>query len=97
MIYGYSENMKTVIIIRDRGQLTIPDSIRRVVPWANPMSAVSISVEKPDEIIIKPHQPQKVEVNWDKLWAQIKRTRSFKGKSQGNLSTFIVKDRETRR
>lgn len=89
--------MKIVGIVRDRGQLTIPDSIRRVVSWITPMSAVSISVIKHDEIVIKPHQPQKREVDWDKLWAQIKRVRSFKGKGRGNLSAFIIKDRETRR
>lgn len=88
--------MKTVSIIRDRGQLTIPDSVRRLVSWVTPMSAVSISVVKPDEIIIRPHQAQK-DIDWDKLWAQIKRVRSFKGTGKGNLSAFIMKDRETRR
>ncbi len=88
--------MKAVSIIRDRGQLTIPDNIRKVINWANPMSAVTISVTKPDEIVIAPHQYQK-EVDWDKLWKQIKRVRAFKGKGRGNLSGFIVEDRETRR
>ncbi len=88
--------MKAVSIIRDRGQLTIPDSIRKLVKWATPLSAVSISVVKPDEIIIKPHQYQK-QVDWDQLWKQIKRVRAFKGKGRGNLSTFIMKDREARR
>lgn len=89
--------MKTVGIVRDRGQLTIPGGIRQAVSWVAPLSAVSISVVKPDEIVIKPHQPQRREIDWDKLWAQIKRVRSFKGKGGGNLSAFIVKDRETRR
>ncbi len=87
--------MKTVSIVRDRGQLTIPSSIRKAVNWVSPSSAVSISVVKPDEIVIKPH-PQK-EVDWDKLWKQIKRVRAFKGKGRGNLSAFIAEDRETRR
>lgn len=87
--------MKTVSIVRDRGQLTIPDSIRKVVNWVTPMSAVTISVMKPDEIVIKPHQPQKID--WDKLWEQIRQVRAFKGNGQGNLSAFIAKDRETRR
>lgn len=88
--------MKAVSIIRNRGQLTIPDEIRRAVSWATPLSAVSISVVKPDEIVIRPHQHQK-KVDWDKLWKQIKRVRAFKGKGRGNLSAFIAKDRETRR
>lgn len=88
--------MRVVSIIRDRGQLTIPDSIRKLVNWVTPSSAVSVSVVKPDEIIIKPHQYQK-QVDWDKLWKQIKRVRAFKGKGKGNLSAFIMKDRESRR
>ncbi len=86
--------MKTVSIIRDRGQLTIPESVRKTLHWVAPMSAVSISVIKPDEIVIRPHQYQNA-VDWDKLWKKIKRVRAFKG--QGNLSAFIAKDRQTRR
>lgn len=86
--------MKAVSIIRNRGQLTIPDSIRRTIPWMQPMSAITISVVRPDEIVIKPH---KKEYDWDKIWEQIKRVRAFKGKGRGNLSAFIAEDRETRR
>ncbi|OGE06370.1 hypothetical protein A3I53_00720 [Candidatus Curtissbacteria bacterium RIFCSPLOWO2_02_FULL_40_13b] len=85
--------MKTVII-RNRGQLTIPDSIRKTVDWISPMSAVIISIAKFDEIIIRPHKYQKI-ADWDNLWKQIKKVRAFKGK--GNLSSFIVEDREARR
>ncbi len=88
--------MKAVSIIRDRGQLTIPDSIRKSLDWVTPMSAITLSVTGPDEIIIRPHQNQK-QINWDNLWRQIKHVRSFKGNGRGNLSTFIAKDRETRR
>lgn len=84
--------MQDTIIIRNRGQLTIPDSIRRAVNWANPLSAVDISVVKPDEIVIKPHQPQK-EVDWDKIWEGIRKARAVKGKGRGNLSKFIAEDR----
>ena len=86
--------MKTVSIIRERGQLTIPDSIRKVVNWARPLSAISIAVVNPDEIVIRPHGSQKT-VDWDKLWKQMKRVRSFKGKNKTSLSEFIAKDRET--
>lgn len=82
----------TVSIIRSRGQLTIPDSIRALRSWANPNSAIIITSDHPDEIVIRPHKKQ---VDWDKLWKQIKRVRAFKGKGQGNLSEFIAKDRET--
>ena len=86
--------MHVVSIIRGRGQLTIPDSIRKTIGWVSPMSAVTISVVKPNEIVIRPHQAQ---VDWDKLWTRIRRVRAFKGKGQGNLSAFIVMDRESRR
>ena len=83
--------MKAVSIIRGRGQLTIPDSIRKSVGWVNPASAVSITVVKPDEIVIKPHQAQ---VDWDKIWVDIQKARSINGKSsKGNLSEFIAEDR----
>lgn len=87
--------MKTVSIIRQRGQLTIPESVRRRVKWVSPLSAVSISITKPDEIVIRPHHQQK-DVDWDGLWKQIKRVRTFKG-TRGNLSSFIQEDRKTRR
>lgn len=84
--------MKAVSIIRDRGQLTIPDSIRKVVNWVNPMSAISISVVRPDEIIIRPHHQT---IDWDKIWENIRKSRAIEGK--GNISTaeFLEKDRHS--
>lgn len=84
--------MKTVSIIRDRGQLTIPESIRRVATWATPLSAVSISVVKPDEIVIKPH---KKEYDWDKIWEMVKKSRAIKGKGTGSAAEFIEQDRQS--
>ena len=81
----------TVSIIRNRGQLTIPDSIRALRSWASTNSAVTITSDHPDEIIIKPH---KKEYDWDKMWKLINKSRSFKGKA-GNLSQFIVEDRQS--
>ena len=83
-------NTQGTAIIRDRGQLTIPDSIRKVVKWATPLSAVTISVVNPDEIVIKPHKSQ---VDWDKIWEAIKSARAIKGKGRGSLSKFIAEDR----
>lgn len=85
--------MKTVSIVRDRGQLTIPDSVRKIVNWVTPMSAVTISVMKPDEIVITPH---KKEYNWDKIWEGIRQARAIKGKGKA-MSTveFLQKDRRS--
>lgn len=78
-----------VSIVRNRGQLTIPDSIRALRGWVSPNSVVTISSERPDEIIIRPH---KKGYDWDKMWKLIKKSRSFQGKG-GNLSKFISADR----
>lgn len=82
--------MKTVSIIRDRGQLTIPDSIRKVITWINPMSAVTISVTRPDEIVITPHKQQ---LDWDKIWEGIRKARSIHGKGKISTLEFIQQDR----
>ena len=83
--------IQTTSVIRDRGQLTIPEKIRKQRQWARRASVVTIASEKPDEIVIKPY-PAK-QVDWDNLWKQIKRVRAFKGRGRGNLSQFIAEDR----
>lgn len=86
--------MKAVAIIRDRGQLTIPDSIRKVVNWVAPMSAVFISVEKSGEIVIKPHRRT---LNGDAIWPLVKAARAIKGKSKVTESAaeFLKQDRRS--
>lgn len=80
-----------IAIIRERGQLTIPEKIREIRPWASPVSVVTITSTKPDEIIIQPYSPQKV-VDWNRIWGNIQKSRSLKG-NKVKLSEFIVKDR----
>ena len=84
--------MKTVSIVRERGQLTTPDSIRRLVNWVTPLSAVSISVVRADEIVIRPHQNH---VDWDKIWESIRRSRAIHGKGKIGASEFLAKDRQS--
>ena len=84
--------MKAVGIIRDRGQLTIPESIRKVARWTGTSSVVSFSVESPQEIIITPHQAVK-EIEFSKLSEQIKNARSIRGKGNISASEFIAKNR----
>lgn len=83
--------MKTVSIIRDRGQLTIPDSIRKSVKWANPLAAVTITVTKSDEIVITPHQNQ---TDWKKIDANMKKLHAHSGKSTLSAAEFIAQDRQ---
>ena len=84
--------MKSVSIVRDRGQLTIPDSIRKVITWINPMSAVIISVIRPDEIVITPHKQM---ADYDAIWEKIKKSRAIVGKGKVSASQFIRNDRNT--
>lgn len=85
--------MNAVSIIRDRGQLTIPDSIRKVINWVSPLSAVNISVIKPDEITITPH---KKAYDWDKMWMGIRKSRAIKGKGKTiSAAEFLEKDRRS--
>lgn len=80
-------------LIRQRGQLTIPESIRREADWTSPGSPVTVVRSKADEITIRPFVPTK-SINWEELYKQIKHVRSFKGKGKAiSLSEFIAKDR----
>lgn len=82
--------MKTVSIVRERGQLTIPDSVRKLVSWVTPLSAVSISVVRPDEIVIRPHQNH---LDWDKIRESIRKSRAIHGKGKISASKFLARDR----
>lgn len=85
--------MQTISIIRERGQLTIPDSIRRNVSWAKPLSAVSISILKPNEIVIRPHVQS---VDWDQIWKNIRASRAISGKGSTSAAEFLAEDRNSR-
>lgn len=87
--------LQTKSIIRDRGQLTIPDFIRGRIDWVSPGSVVTISQLKDDEIIIRPHVSNKNEFDWNKLWRNIELARSHRGTYKGSLSEFIVSDRDS--
>lgn len=88
--------IQTTGIIRQRGQITLPDDIRDKVDWATVGSVITIKTTKADEIVIQPYSSQN-EVDWDKLWRDIERVRSYKGKYHGSLSKFVAQDRENRR
>lgn len=84
--------MKIVSIIRDRGQLTIPNSVRRLVSWIAPQSAITITIVKSDQILITPHQKQ---VDWDKIWDGIRKSRAIKGKNAISASEVLQSDRQS--
>ena len=83
----------TVSVIRSRGQLTIPESIRMQRDWVSPNSVVTISSEHPDEIIIRPHVKN---YDWDKIWEGIKKARAIKGKGKAiSAGEFLEQDRRS--
>ena len=86
---------QTNVIIRQRGQLTLPDAIREKISWLAPGSVVTINTET-NKVVLSPYSARKT-VDWDKLWKDLKRVRAFRGKGRGNLSAFIDEDRQTRR
>lgn len=86
--------MKTVAIIRERGQLTIPDSVRKIARWLHTSAVVSITIENPQEVVITPHQPA-TEAQWENLLELIKKSRSIKGKGGVSASDFIIRDRRS--
>jgi len=56
------------------------------------MSAVSISVLKPDEIVIKPHQKK---VDWDQVWENIRKSRAISSKGKISAAEFLEQDRRS--
>jgi bifunctional DNA-binding transcriptional regulator/antitoxin component of YhaV-PrlF toxin-antitoxin module len=79
-------------IIRDRGQLTIPEKIRKALKWSHTNSVVSLTATSNDELIIKPYKNEE-KTDWERIWLDIDLSRSYKSK-KGNLAKFIVNDRE---
>ena len=89
--------LQIIAIVRGRGQLTIPDSIRSKTDWVGPGSVVTVSRVKTDEIVIKPHLANSGKTDWNRLWKNIYLSRSYTGTYSGSLSEFIASDREDRR
>lgn len=87
------KNLQATVIIRNRGQLTIPEEIREALDWADSSSVVQMKVLEPKRIIIEPHQKEN-NVNWEAVWDGIALVRSFPGK-RGHLAKFIAKDRQS--
>lgn len=84
-------NIQGTAIIRDRGQLTIPEKIRDVLKWPSPNSVVSLATTSRNELVIKPYKDER-QIDWSGIWLKIDLSRSYRGK-QGNLANFIAIDR----
>ena len=84
--------MQVTSVIRNRGQLTIPDSIRKLVGWAGTMSAVTIMVNRQDEILIRPKTKA---VDMEELWKRINEVRNLRAGESFDSLDFIQKDRQS--
>lgn len=83
--------MTYTAVIRQRGQLTVPDQIRDLLTWLETGSVVGIDIDQ-EEIRITPHAQSKKIIDWDGFLSKIQLARSFRGK-RGNLSAVVVEDR----
>ncbi len=85
-------NIQGTAIIRDRGQLTIPDKIREAFDWIRTNSVISIKALSDKELVIKPYEKEK-EVDWDKIWKNLRKIRSYKSGNPRPASQIVAEDR----
>lgn len=94
------KQVRTTSIIRQRGQLTIPEVIRRYAQWLVTNGVVMITFMSPNEIRIVPYNGNgsdgKNGRDWKTVKKQMERIRSFPGRNI-SLSKFLIRDRQTRR
>lgn len=82
------------MIVRQRGQITIPKKLRDSLKWLSEGSLVLVLVTLGKEIKILPYQKGISATDWKAIWDGIKLARSLRGK-KGNLSRFILNDRSS--
>lgn len=83
--------MTYTAVIRQRGQLTVPDAIRDVLLWLRTGSVVGIEAEE-ETIRITPYTKAKKSIDWHGFLEKVQLARSFRGK-RGNLSSVVAADR----
>ena len=84
--------MVATSVIRNRFQLTIPESIRENLPWLTPGTAVHLSLTG-GQLVVRPYEGRMVD--WRKVWKVLESV-AGKGK-QISLSKFVVDERFLRR
>ena len=84
-------NKQFSVTVRARGQITVPDNLRKKTFWLREGTPVTL-IEGIEEIKITPLRIKEGDgLNWRKLWQQITLVRSFKGK-KGNCYEVLIKD-----
>lgn len=89
-------NFQTTAVIRQRGQLTIPDKMRTMLSWIRENAVVVLETTLDGGIIVKPYRSSESNLSqrWQKAREAIQLSRSFAGK-RGNLSKFVAEDRQS--
>lgn len=87
------EPIKEVGIVRDRGQLTIPNEIRRANKWIAKDTPVTMYAIDSETIVIKPVVKAKTN---KELYQEVLEIRKH-GNKNTNLTDFVIYDRQTRR
>lgn len=85
--------MMTNVVVRQRGQVTIPDDVRNMVAWLSEGSAVGLEMVEKEMLVLRPHAKINArKFSWEDVSKKINLARSFKGQN-GDLSGFIIEDR----
>ncbi|MCA9372080.1 AbrB/MazE/SpoVT family DNA-binding domain-containing protein [Candidatus Woesebacteria bacterium] len=86
--------MTYTAIIRNRGQLTIPDKIREQLDWVETSMPITIAVRGKHEIVLQP--VKKVQGKQRKMLLQtMKKIRKLPS-AKTNLTQFVINDRQNR-
>ncbi|HUW21548.1 MAG TPA: hypothetical protein VMW41_02660 [Candidatus Bathyarchaeia archaeon] len=78
------------VIIRDRYQITIPYSLRKMLTWLVPKKVVRVKIINKEKVLIEPYR--EIKVDWQEIFRQLTIIRDWGAKT--SLSQFIAKDRE---
>ena len=93
--------VQTVSKIRERGQLTVPQSIRETLNWTGNQVMVKIVTTQDGFRVEKlpishPQHPKKklTKKQWDQIWKDFERI-SSSGRQDIKLTDFLRKDRDS--
>ncbi|MEK7565684.1 MAG: AbrB/MazE/SpoVT family DNA-binding domain-containing protein [Patescibacteria group bacterium] len=86
-------NYQTTAVIRQRGQLTIPEEVRKIFGWLGKDKVVTIQTSI-NAVVVKPYsQTNFGSTQWKRAHELVQISHSFVG-GKGNISSQISQDRE---
>lgn len=80
-------------IIRQRGQLTLPESLRRRLDWLGEDKVVQIVLNADNKVVVTPYLPSQNNKNtdWNGIWKTVNKFQ--KKRNTISLSDFVIRDR----